>query len=98
MKMEEKQHREMLLVSADRQAPLLQFPAGAFQFLSDELFVRQDGLVLRSKNLVGEIVEGVVGLGSSLFGAQDQSNWRVLAGLHPVLSGVVEVHMHLSCI
>src|SRR5260370_4989784 len=77
---------------------LRQFPAGAIQFLGNELFVGKDGLILGGKDLVGEIVECVVGLGSSLFGAQNESDWRVLAGLHPVLAGVVQVHVHLPSV
>ena len=74
---------------------LLQFPAGAFKFLGDELFVWEDSLILSGEHLVGEIVECVVGLCRSLFSAQDESDWRVLAGLHPVLAGIVQIEVHL---
>ena len=52
-------------------------------------------MVFGGENLVREIVKGVVGFCGALLRAEDQANWRILAGLHPVFAGVVEVHMHL---
>jgi hypothetical protein len=83
--------------SADR-GTLLQLPAGAFKFLGDELFVRKDSLIFSCEHLVGEIVECVVGLCRSFFSAQNESDWRVLAGLHPVLVGIVQIQVHLPSI
>lgn len=85
------------LSTADRR-PFLQFSAGAFKFLGDELFVWKDSLILSGEHFVGEIVERVVGLCCSLFGAQNKSDWRVLAGLHPVLAGIVQVEVHLPSV
>ena len=78
------------LRSADRRA-ILEFPVGAFKFLGDHLFIWKDSLIFSGENFVWEIVECVVGLSCSLFGAQDKSDWRVLAGFHPVLAGVVQI-------
>ena len=77
---------------------LIQFAARALKFLGDELFVWKDSLILGGEHLIGEIVECVVGFRSSFFGAQDESDWRVFAGLHPVLAGVVQVKVHLSSV
>ena len=65
------------------------FLAGAFEFLGDELFVGKDSLILRGEHLVGQIVECIVGFCRSLFGAQNESDWWVLARFHPMLAGVV---------
>jgi hypothetical protein len=81
----------------DRRA-FLQLSAGAFKLFGDKIFVWKDSLILRSENLVGEIVECVVSLCCSLFGAQNESDWRVLAGLHPVLAGVVQIEVHLPSV
>ena len=54
--------------TADRR-PFLQLPAGSFKFFGDEFFVRKDSLILGGEHLVGEIVECVVCLCRSLFGA-----------------------------
>ena len=76
----------------------LQFPAGAFKFLGDEILLWKDSLILGGEHLVGEIVERVVGLCCSLFGAENESDWRVLAWLHPVLAGVVQIEVHLPSV
>ena len=85
------------LSTVDRRR-FLQFPAGASKFLSDELFIWKDSLILSGEHLVGEIVECVVGLCCSLFGAQNEPGWRVLAGPHLVLASVVQVQVHLSSV
>ena len=51
----------LLVVRARQIRSVLQLPAGAVEFLSDELFVGKDGLILGGEHLVGEIVECVVG-------------------------------------
>ena len=76
----------------------LQFPAGAFKFPGDEFFVWEDSLILSGEHLVGKIVECVVSLCRSLFSAHDESDWRVLAGLHPVLAGIVQIEVHLPSV
>jgi hypothetical protein len=42
------------------QAAFLKLQAGAFQLVGDELFVRQDRLILGCEDFIGEIVWGVV--------------------------------------
>ena len=81
-----------------KSSPVLQFSAGAFQFLGDELFIGKDGLILGGEHFVGEIVECVMGLGGSFFGAENEADGRVFAGFHPVLAGVVEVEVHLASV
>ncbi len=76
----------------------VQFSTGAFKFRGDELFVWKDSLILGGEYLVGEIFECVVGLCCSLFGAQNESDWRVFARLHPVLPGVAQIEVHLPSI
>jgi len=76
----------------------VQFPAGAFEFRGDEFFVWKYSLILCGDHFVGEIVECVVGLCCSFFGAQNESDWRVLAGLHPVLACVVQIEVHLPSV
>ncbi len=71
---------------------------GAVEFLGDELFAWKNGLIFGGEHLVGEIVECVVGLCGSLFGAQNESDWRVLAGFHPAFAGVVQIEVHLPSI
>src|SRR5882724_12478290 len=88
---------DLTLSTADRH-PILQFSAGALKFLCDEFFVWKDSLILRGENLVGEIVECVVGFCCSLLGTQNESDWRVLAGLHPVLAGVIQIEVHLPSV
>jgi len=80
---------------ATRLAELFQSVPGAFKFFRNQLFIRQDCFVFGCENLVREIVEGVVGFCGTSLGTQDQANWRVFAGFHPMPAGVVEVHMHL---
>ena len=58
----------------DRRRSFPQFSAGAFKFLGDEFFVWKDSLILGGEHLVGEIVECVVGLCCSLFGAKNESD------------------------
>ena len=72
--------------------------AGAFQFLGDELFVGKDSLILRGQHLAGQIVECIVGFCRSFFGAQNESDRWVLAGFHPMLTGVVQIEMHLPSV
>ncbi len=66
--------------------------------LGDEFFIWKDSLILGGEHLVGEIVECVVSLCRSLFGAHDESDWRVLAGFHPVLAGIVQIEVHLPSV
>src|SRR5579875_1275479 len=73
-----------------------QFPARLLQLFGDELFVRQNGLVLGGQNFVGQIVQGVVSFRSSLLRAEDEAHWRVLAWLYPMLTRVVEIEVHLA--
>jgi hypothetical protein len=54
-------NRLFSIYSADG-CSVVQFSAGAFKFLGDELFVWKDSLILGGEYLVGEIVECVVGL------------------------------------
>jgi hypothetical protein len=63
-----------------------------------ELFFGEDSLILGREHLVGEIIERVAGLCSSLFGAKNESDGGVLAGLHPVLAGIVQIEVHLASI
>ena len=88
----------LILGLAFQHIPIFQVASRPFQFLGESLFVRQNGLVFRSEDFVGKVVQCVMGLGSTLFGAEDQADWRVLAGLCPVLAGVVEVEMHLASV
>ena len=37
-----------------------------------------------------------MGLGSSFLRAENQADWRILALLHPMLKGVIEIKVHLS--
>jgi hypothetical protein len=75
-----------------------QFVSGLFQFIGYQFFVGQNGLVLGSENLVGQVVESIMSLCCTLLGAEDQADGRVFAGFSPVFAGVVEVHMHLASI
>jgi len=56
---------------AIRQVELLQSLAGAFKFVSNQLFIWEDCLIFGGENLVLEIVEGVVGLRCALLRAED---------------------------
>jgi cation transporter-like permease len=58
--------------------------------------VRKCRPVLRGHDLVGEILERVVGHGRILFRTQDESDRWVFAGHGPVLARVVQVQVHLS--
>ena len=58
--------------------------------------VWQHGLVLRREYLVRQAFQRVVCFGRTFFGAQDQADRRILAGLHPVLARVVQIEVHLS--
>src|ERR1035437_5692856 len=42
-----------------------------------------------------EIFEGVAGLLGTLLRAENQAKWRILAWLRPMVTGVVQVHVHL---
>jgi hypothetical protein len=50
------------------------------QFVGNQLFVWQNGLVLGGEHLVGKIVEGVVGLGDSLLGVRISPTGGFLQG------------------
>jgi hypothetical protein len=55
-------------------------------------------LVLGCENFIRKIVECVMSLRGTLFGAEDQSHRRVLVGLHPLLASIIEVHMCLPSV
>ncbi len=39
-----------------------------------------------------------MGFGDTLFSAENQAHRRILASLHPMFAGVVEVQVHLTCV
>ena len=53
-------------------------------------------MIFCSENLVGEVVERIVGFGRTLARTKNQTDRRIFAFLHPVLAGVIEIEVHLS--
>jgi hypothetical protein len=98
-----KENEILSLLCEDRKFSQLLFTAfevapGPFQLFRYEFFFRQDGLVLGGKDLVGQVVEGIMRLSGTLLSTKDQADWWVFAGLGPVFAGVVEIEVHLTSV
>ena len=70
--------------------------ARTHQFLGQQLLIGQHGPIFGGQNLVWEPLKCVVRLGNALCCADNEANRRVLFGLRPVLTGIVEVQVHLA--
>ena len=55
-------------------------------------------MVLAREDLVSQVAERVVGDSGIVFGAKDQTDRRIFICICPMLSGIVQVEIHLSCI
>jgi hypothetical protein len=62
----------------------------------DQSLVGESGPILGGKDFVRKSFERVADDRILFRGAEDQTNRWVLAGDHPVLSGIVEVQVHLA--
>src|SRR5437899_778669 len=62
----------------------------------EALLVGKSEAVLAGEDLARQAFEGVAGDGLVLLRAEDQADGRVLARLHPVIAGIVEVEVHLA--
>lgn len=78
--------------------PSFEFRSGPFELLRNCLLIGQHCLIFGRENLVRQVVERVMRFSRPLLCAQDQANRRVFSRLHSVLTGIVQIEMHLPCI
>ena len=75
-----------------RSFPRLQLPTRVLQLRCEHFFIRQRGEVFADEHLGGQGVGGVAHEGFAFATAKNNTHGRILAWLHPVLAGVVQVH------
>src|SRR5205823_3024788 len=65
-------------------------------FRGDELFIGQNGPVLRGENFVRQPIQCVTGDGFVFLSAENETDGRVFVGACPMFAGVVQIHVHLA--
>src|ERR1700722_3748998 len=60
------------------------------------MLIGKGQLVFTGEDLVSKAPERIVGNCSIFFGAQDETHWRILAWVNPILPRIVQVQVHLA--